>query len=75
MKKYVAPLLSALVIVALAVGYALFFFLIIRGNDVTTPVKVIIVAIVLFVVIGVSAALVSRIKELRGGQEDGLSKY
>ena len=75
MRNYVAPAISALVIIVLAAGYAVFFFLVIRGIDATTSIKAIVAAAALFVVIGVSVALVSRIKELRGGQEDDLGKY
>ena len=72
MRNYVAPVISALVIIVLAAGYAVFFFMVIRGIDATTSIKAIVAAAALFVVIGVSVALVSRIKELRGGQEDDL---
>ena len=75
MSKYVAPILSAFVIMALAVAYALFFFLVLKDIDVVLVVKIVIATAAGFVVIGIGAALVSRIKELRGGQEDDISKY
>ena len=75
MKNYAAPVLSALVIIALAVAYAVFFILVLDEVDMGRAVKFIIAAVSLFVVIGVGAALVMRIKEIRGGQEDDISKY
>ena len=75
MSKYVGPVISALVIIALAVAYALFFFFILDNIDVGRIIKIVIAAGAAFAVIGIGAALVSRIKELRGGQEDDISKY
>ena len=73
--RYIAPVLSALVVMALAAGYAVFFFLVLNDISVGRVVKVIITLASLFVIIGVAAALISRIKELRRGQEDDLGKY
>ena len=75
MSKYVAPVLSALVVIVLAAGYALFFFLVLQDAQVEQVVMVIIAAVSAFVVIGVGAALIFRIRELKGGQEDDLGKY
>ena len=75
MKNYAAPVLSALVIIVLAVAYAVFFILVLDEVDMGRAVKFIIAAVSLFVVIGVGAALVMRIKEIRGGEEDDISKY
>ena len=75
MGKYAAPILSALVIVVLSVGYAVFLFLIMDDIDVGRAVKVIIAILTGGVVVGISAALISRIKELKRGQEDDLGKY
>ncbi len=75
MKKYIAPVVSALVVIALAVGYTVFFFFVLRNIDMTNVIRYIIAGIALFVIIGIGAALVSRIKELHGGQEDDIGKY
>lgn len=75
MNKYTAPVISALAIIVLVVGYAVFIFLAIDRIDVGRVVKVVIALLVGGAVAGISAALVSRIKELRGGQEDDLGKY
>lgn len=75
MNKYVAPVLSALVVMMLAAGYAAFFFLVLDDMDVEKVVMVVIASISGLVVVGVAWALVARIRELRGGQEDDLGKY
>lgn len=75
MGKYVAPVLSALVVVALAAAYGAFFFLVLNDAEMEGAVRWIIAAIVLFVVVGVAVALVSRIRELMRGQEDDIGKY
>ena len=75
MSKYVAPVVSALVIMALAVLYALFYFFILEDIDVGRVIKIVIASISGFVIIGIGVALISRIKELRGGQEDDIGKY
>jgi hypothetical protein len=75
MSKYVPAMLSALVVIVLAAAYALFFFLVIDEAEIENLVKGIIAAAFLFVVAGVAWALISRIRELRGGQEDDLGKY
>ena len=75
MGKYVAPVLSALVVIALAAAYGAFFFLVLNEADMEGAVKYIIAAVVLFVIVGVAIALVSRIRELRRGQENDIGKY
>ena len=75
MNKYVAPILSALVVIVLAAAYALFFFLVLEDAEMDRVVMIIIAAISGFVVIGVGVALILRIREIRGGQEDDLGKY
>ena len=75
MGRYFAPVLSALVVIVLAAGYAVFVILLVDGADVDVWVKVAIAAVSLFVVGGVAVALVSRIRELKGGLEDDLGEY
>ncbi len=75
MKKYLPAILSALVVIVLAAAYAVFWFLVIDDAEMVNAVRIIIASISLFVVIGVAWALISRIRELRGGQEDDLGKY
>ena len=75
MNKYLPAILSALVVIVLAAAYAVFWFLVIDDAEMVNAVRIIIASISLFVVIGVAWALISRIRELRGGQEDDLGKY
>jgi len=75
MKKYLPAILSALIVIVLATAYAVFWFLVIDDAEMVNAVRIIIASISLFVVIGVGWALISRIRELRGGQEDDLGKY
>lgn len=74
-RGYLPAILSALAVIILAAGYAAFWFLVIDDADIVVIVKVIISVIALFVIVGVGWALFSRIRELRGGQEDDLGKY
>ena len=75
MKGYVAPVVSALVVVGFAAAYAVFFFLVLDGIEVVGVVKWVIAAGALFVIGGMAAAAVLRIRELRGGKEGDIGKY
>ena len=75
MGKYSGAILSALVVIVAAAAYATLFFLVLDEIEVVQAVRIGISAVSLLVVIGVTAALVSRIKELRGGQENDIGKY
>jgi membrane protein YdbS with pleckstrin-like domain len=75
MRKYLPAVLSALVIMELAAGYAVFWFVVLDDADVVSLVRIIIAVVALFVVVGVGWALVSRIRELRGGLEDDIGEY
>ena len=75
MNKAIGAILSALVVILLAAAYAVFWFLVLDDADMVNAVRFIIAGVSLFVVIGVAWALVSRILELKRGQEDDLGKY
>lgn len=71
-KKMVAPIIVAIIIVLYYIGIAL-FMIAIPGSPVVFRILVAVVSLILTaVMIGV---LISRIKEIRGGEEDDLSKY
>lgn len=74
-RKYLPAILSALVVILLTIGYAAFIYLAVMEVDVTVVVKVLIAAGALFVIGGVGWALMSRIRELKEGQEDDLGQY
>jgi membrane protein YdbS with pleckstrin-like domain len=75
MNKYLPAILSALVVILLAAAYAVFWFLVIDDAEIENVLRIVIAVVSLFVVVGVGWALISRIRELRGGQEDDLGKY
>ena len=75
MKKYLPAILSALVVILLAAAYAVFWFLVIDDAEIENALRIVISIVSLFVIVGVGWALISRIRELRGGQEDDLGKY
>lgn len=74
-RPYLPAILSALVVIILAALYATFWFFVLDEAEMVGVAKGIIAAISLFVVVGVAWALISRIRELRGGQEDDLGEY
>ncbi len=71
-KKMIAPVFIAVVFVLYYVGIAVFLALIEDIPAGAVVASVIIPAILAAVMIGVT---VSRIKEIRSGEEDDLSKY
>ena len=75
MKRYLPAILSALFVAALVAGYALFWFLVLDEAEILNTVRWIIGVISFLVVGGLGWAVVSRILELKGGQEDDLGKY
>ena len=75
-RKYLPAIVSALVVIALAVGYYGGILLIVRSEMVELVfVQVIIGATGLAITVGVGWALIARILELKGGQEDDIGKY
>jgi hypothetical protein len=48
---------------------------VLEDAEMETVVVVVVAAISGFVVIGVAVALILRIREIRGGQEDDIGKY
>lgn len=71
-KKMVAPIVVALVVVLYYVGIAVLFMTVSGIPAVVQALMVIIPLILAAVMIGV---LISRIKEIEGGEEDDLSQY
>lgn len=71
-KKMIAPIIIAVIFVAYYVGIAAAFFLIDDIPGLTKLLFVIVPLALAGVMIGV---LRSRIKEIRSGEEDDLSKY
>ena len=71
-KKMIAPIVIALVIILYYVGIAVFFMTIPVIPAIVRILMVVIPLILAAVMLGV---LISRIKEIQGGEEDDLSQY
>ncbi len=74
-RSYVPAILSALVVIALIAAYFGGVLFVIRKVTDAVLIQVIIAGLGLVGVVGIGWALVSRILELRGGQEDDIGKY
>lgn len=71
-KKMAAPIIVALIVVLYYIGIAV-LMLVTPGIPVIFRILMVVVPLILAaVMIGV---LISRIKEIKGGEEDALSKY
>lgn len=71
-KKMTAPIIIASIIIAYYIGIAV-FLMVVPGVPAAIRVLMIVVPLILAaVMLGV---LISRIKEIRGGEEDDLSQY
>ena len=71
-KKMIAPIVIALVIILYYVGIAVFFMTI---PVIPAIVKILMVVIPLILAAVMLGVLISRIKEIQGGEEDDLSQY
>ncbi len=75
MNKYLGPVLSALVVVLLTAAYVVFWFLVLDKADILRFMKIVISVVAILTICGIGAALFSRIRELKRGQEDDIGKY
>lgn len=75
MKRYLPAVLSALVVGLLAVGYAAFWFLLPGEAEAINLIRWIVGIATGAAIVGLIWAAVARIRELKEGQEDDLSKY
>ena len=76
--KYVAPVVVALVTVALMAGFIALMVWAFTVDPQDAPplgLMIFICAIPVIIMAGVVAALIQRIKQIRGGEEDAASKY
>lgn len=71
-KKMIAPIVVALVVVLYYIGIAVFFMSVPGIPAIVRFLMIIVPLILAAVMIGV---LISRIKEIEGGEEDDLSQY
>ena len=75
MKKYFGPIAATLVIVAFAVSLLVFFFLETRFNPAPGFVVAYFCIVLGVLALGTVIALITRIKEIRKGEENDLSNY
>ena len=71
-KKMIAPVVIAIIFITYYIGIAVF---IIRVPDISGIVRVLLVVIPLILAAVMFGVLISRIKEIQGGEEDDLSQY
>ncbi|MDE5699458.1 MAG: hypothetical protein K2I96_18955 [Lachnospiraceae bacterium] len=71
-KKMIAPIVVALIIILYYVGIAVFF---VKIPGISAVIKILMVVIPLVLAVVMVGVLISRIKEIQGGEEDDLSQY
>lgn len=71
-KKMIAPIVIALIIILYYIGIAVFF---VKIPGIPAAIKILMVVIPLALAAVMTGVLISRIKEIRGGEEDDLSHY
>ena len=71
-KKMVAPIVIAVIVIVYYTGAAVFFMAV---PGIPAAVKILMVVIPLILAAVMLGVLISRIKEIQGGEEDDLSQY
>lgn len=71
-KKMIAPIIIAFIFILYYIGIALFFM---KIPGIPTVIKILMVVIPLALAVVMIGVLISRIKEIQGGEEDDLSQY
>lgn len=71
-KKMIAPIVAALVIILYYIGIAVVFA---KISGIPAVIKILMVVIPLALAGVMIGVLISRIKEIQGGEEDDLSQY
>ncbi|MDD3429141.1 MAG: MerR family transcriptional regulator [Oscillospiraceae bacterium] len=74
-KKYVAPIIIAVVMVGLLITALIFFVTQLQIEHAPLAVIIIFVVVLSSVALGIILALLQRIKEIKGGEEDAAGKY
>jgi len=75
MKRYVAPMVSAIAAAILIVVFGFFYYFIFKEIPGTGIIQFIFIAVT-FIAVGVLiAVLLQRIREIKEGEEDDLGKY
>ena len=71
-KKMIAPIIIATIIIAYYIGIVVFFISVL---GVPVGVKIIMIVVLLILSAVMLGVLISRIKEIQGGEEDDISQY
>lgn len=71
-KKMIAPIVIAVIIIAYYVGIAIVCTSV---TGISVGVKVVMIVVPLILAAVMAGTLISRIKEIKGGEEDDLSQY
>ncbi len=71
-KKMVAPVVIASIMIVYYIGAAVFFMAV---PGIPTVVKLLMIVVPLILAAVMVGVLISRIKEIQGGEEDDLSQY
>lgn len=71
-KKMVAPVVIAFIMIVYYIGAAVFFMAV---PGIPTVVKLLMIVVPLILAAVMVGVLISRIKEIQGGEEDDLSQY
>ncbi|MBC2575283.1 hypothetical protein [Peptostreptococcus canis] len=71
-KKMIAPIIVSIIVIVWLLGNVIFYLLM---NNVNTPSKIIYIVISIILSGVMLGVLISRIREIKGGEEDDLSKY
>ncbi len=75
MKRYIAPVLSALAVGIVIAAFGIFYFLIFKEIPGARVIRFIFASGVLIGVGALTAVLIQRIREIKRGEEDDLGKY
>ncbi|GFI22169.1 hypothetical protein IMSAGC011_00942 [Lachnospiraceae bacterium] len=71
-KKMAAPIVIASIIIIYYIGIAVFFMVV---SSIPIVIKILMIVIPLILAVVMFSVLISRIKEIQGGEEDDLSQY
>ena len=71
-KKMIAPIVIAVIIIAYYVGIAVLFASV---TGIPAIIRILMIVIPLILAAVMVSVLISRIKEIQGGEEDDLSQY
>jgi len=73
--RMVAPIIISIMFIALTIGMIIFYFWIKSVSGISPIFPVAISLLYVLPIVGIIIALVQRIKEIKGGEEDEASKY